>query len=94
VSKKQIFSFLSDIKMQQPNLSTANNTFSNANLIPKSPQSSPPYLNLQTFQSYIDLLTDKETNDETKLKAAQELSNNFEVILEKNKKQLKFSLIF
>jgi hypothetical protein len=77
--KKQIF-FSSDIKMQQPCQSTASNTF-NTNLIPKSPQSSPPYLNLQTFQSYIDLLTDKETNDETKLKAAQELSNNFEVIL-------------
>ena len=40
---------------------------------------SSPVPQVQTFQSYIDLLVDKEANDETKLKAAQEISNNFEV---------------
>ena len=51
-----------------------------AGAIPKSPQliTTPQ---AQTFQSYIDLLSDKETNDETKLKAVQEISNNFEVII-------------
>ena len=58
-------------------------------LIPSSPQStptptttmaSPPYLNIQTFQTYIEVLADKEATDETKLKGAQEISNNFEVI--------------
>ena len=63
-----------------------NNNNSGAGAIPKSPQL--PTTNqtpqAQTFQSYIDLLADKESNDETKLKAVQEISNNFEVIIHQN----------
>ena len=35
--------------------------------------------NHQTFQSWIDTLVDKNSNDDTKLKAIQDLSLNLEV---------------
>ena len=65
--------------MQQPYNTASTFSSPTAACIPKSPQPTAPYLNAQTFQSYIDLLTDQDANDESKLKAAQELSNNFEV---------------
>lgn len=43
--------------------------------------SSTGHINAQTFQSLIDTLSDDDSNDEIKLKSAQDLSNNFEVRL-------------
>ncbi len=46
------------------------------------------YINSHTFQTLIDTIVDDEANDDTRLRAAQELSSNFEV----NSKISDFSL--
>jgi hypothetical protein len=46
-----------------------------------SATSSGSYINSLTFQTLIDTIIDAEVSDETRLRAAQELSSSFEVFL-------------
>lgn len=40
-----------------------------------------PHTQMNTYRSYVTMLADPGAKDEIKLKAAQELSENFEVLL-------------
>lgn len=42
-----------------------------------------PHTQMNTYRSYVTMLADPGAKDEIKLKAAQELSENFEVIINK-----------
>lgn len=42
-----------------------------------------PLTQMNTYRSYVTTLADPGSKDEVKLKAAQELSENFEVIIQK-----------
>lgn len=47
--------------------------------------SGDPHTQMNTYRSYVTMLADPGAKDEIKLKAAQELSENFEVDLSSSK---------